>query len=256
MNILVSNDDGIQANGIAKLTETLSGVADVYVIAPSRQRSASSHGLSLSDEVVFHKVEDYPYAKDAYMVDGTPADCVKIGISLLESKGVHIDMVYSGINHGGNLGSDNIYSGTVSAAAEGMILGLPAVALSINAHDVQHFEGACKAALMVLPMAAKTGGQGFVVNINTPDIPAEEIKGLKPAKLGVTVYDQWYYVESKTDDTITYRYRGKPRIDESWEDDMDTKLILEGYATISAIKYDLNDYENKKTLESWELDWK
>ena len=137
-----------------------------------------------------------------------------------------------------------------------MILGLPAVALSINAHDVQHFEGACKAALMVLPMAAKTGGQGFVVNINTTDIPAEEIKGLKPAKLGVTVYDQWYYVESRTDDTITYRYRGKPGIDESWEDDMDTKLILEGYATISAIKYDLNDYENKKTLESWELDWK
>lgn len=127
MNILVSNDDGITTEGIKSLAKAMSSCGDVYVVAPHVQRSASSHALSVSGEITLREVE-FEGAKKAYECDGTPADCVKLGIDMLKQEGVIIDVVYAGINHGGNLGTDTMYSGTVSAAAEGMMAGLPAVA--------------------------------------------------------------------------------------------------------------------------------
>lgn len=131
MNILVSNDDGIKTEGIKALVKAMSREADIYVVAPHVQRSASSHALSVHTEITLREVE-FEGAKKAYECDGTPADCVKLGIDMLKQEGIYIDAVYSGINHGGNLGTDTMYSGTVSAAAEGMMAGLPAVAVSVN----------------------------------------------------------------------------------------------------------------------------
>ena len=118
MNILLANDDGINAEGIRQLAKALRSLGDVYVFAPDRQRSASSHALTIEKQLTIAR-EDFPGAKEAYSVDGTPADCVKLGIYALRDRGIDVDIVYSGINHGGNLGSDTMYSGTVSAAAEG-----------------------------------------------------------------------------------------------------------------------------------------
>lgn len=253
MNILVANDDGIQAEGIARLTEALSLAGhDVYVIAPNGQRSAYSHAISINKDVVFSKVEAYPFAKEAYMVDGTPADCVKLGTLFLKKRGIHTDAVYTGINHGANLGTDTMYSGTVSSAAEGAFLGLPAVAVSVTSHTPKHFEAACKAAVALLPYACAHIAPGSVININAPDLAECEIKGMRAAQLGNAKYDEWYYEAMDSGETITYRYAGTMVEDETWTDEMDTKLAREGYITVSAIKYDLNDYEGYETLKQWE----
>lgn len=252
MNILISNDDGIDAIGIKKLVEAMGTCADIYVVAPDTQRSASSHALSLRKEITVKEVE-FPGAKYALECSGTPADCVKLGIDLLKRKGIHMDAVYAGINLGANLGTDNMYSGTVSAAAEGMLEGIPAVAVSVCSHDATYFEGACKLAIDVLPIALEAKGKMGVISINTPDIPMENIKGVKAARLGTVEYDRWFEEVSRTDGTVTYKYTGEPLAKGNHEDDLDVKLIREGYATISAIKYDLNDYAGLKEIEKWEI---
>ena len=252
MNILISNDDGIDAIGIKKLVEAMGTCADIYVVAPDTQRSASSHALSLRKEITVKEVE-FPGAKYALECNGTPADCVKLGLDLLKKKGIHMDAVYAGINLGANLGTDNMYSGTVSAAAEGMLEGIPAVAVSVCSHDATYFEGACKLAVDVLPIALEAKGRLGVISINTPDIPMENIKGVKPARLGTVEYDQVFEEISRGNGTVTYKYTGEPIEIGNHEDDLDVKLINDGYATISAIKYDLNDYAGLKEMEKWEL---
>lgn len=252
MNILISNDDGIDAIGIKRLVEAMGTCADIYVVAPDTQRSASSHALSLRKEITVREVE-FPGAKYALECNGTPADCVKLGLDLLKKKGIHMDAVYAGINLGANLGTDNMYSGTVSAAAEGMLEGIPAVAVSVCSHDATYFEGACKLAVDVLPIALEAKGRLGVISINTPDIPMENIKGVKPARLGTVEYDQVFEEISRGNGTVTYKYTGEPIEIGNHEDDLDVKLINDGYATISAIKYDLNDYAGLKEMEKWEL---
>ena len=252
MNILISNDDGIDAIGIKKLVEAMGTCADIYVVAPDTQRSASSHALSLRKEITVREVE-FPGAKYALECNGTPADCGKLGLDLLKKKGIHMDAVYAGINLGANLGTDNMYSGTVSAAAEGMLEGIPAVAVSVCSHDATYFEGACKLAVDVLPIALKAKGRLGVISINTPDIPMENIKGVKPARLGTVEYDQVFEEISRGNGTVTYKYTGEPIEIGNHEDDLDVKHINDGYATISAIKYDLNDYAGLKEMEKWEL---
>ena len=252
MNILISNDDGIDAIGIKKLVEAMSKHADIYVVAPDTQRSASSHALSLRKEITVREVS-FTHAKYAFECSGTPADCVKLGIDLLKRKGIYMDAVYAGINLGANLGTDNMYSGTVSAAAEGMLEGIPAVAVSVCSHDATYFEGACKLAVDVLPIALREKGRMGVISINTPDIPMENIKGVRPARLGTVKYDQLFEEISRKGDTVTYKYIGEPIEEGNHEDGLDVKLIKDGYATVSAIKYDLNDYEGLKEIEKWEL---
>ena len=255
MNILVSNDDGINAEGIRKLAETLSGQGDVYVFAPHSQRSANSQALSIHEDIILKRLpaEDFTCAKEAYSVSGTPADCVKIGIDLMRRRGIEIDAVYTGINHGGNLGSDTMYSGTVSAAAEGAFEGKPAVAVSVNSHAPEHFEGCLVLAEKILPFAMKTAGKGQVISINSPDIPLEEIKGVVPARLGEVKYDQWFKVIDEREDSVTYRYAGVPVESKSWDEQTDALMIRKGYATIAMVRYDLNDYEGLEEIKKWEI---
>jgi len=252
MNILVSNDDGIQAQGIKELVKALSKEANVYVSAPASQRSASSHALSVNDKITMKKV-DFDYATMAFEVSGTPADCVKLGLYVLKEKGINIDIVYSGINHGGNLGTDTMYSGTVSAAAEGLFRGLPAVAVSVNSHEAQHFEGACILAADVLTKVIKDKENLGVVSINTPDLPVSQIKGVKTAKLGDIRYHEWFNVINEKDGEVTYTYSGVATELDHWTDDTDAKLIREGYATISSVKYDQNDYHGNMQIDKWEV---
>ena len=253
MNILVSNDDGINAEGIRRLAETLSGLGDVYVFAPDSERSASSHALSIIDDITVRRLPEgsFPATKEAYSVKGTPADCVKIGIDLLRRRGIETDIVYAGINHGGNLGSDTMYSGTVSAAAEGVFEGKPAVAVSVNSHAPRYFEGCLSLAERILPFALKTAGKGQLISINTPDVPLSEIKGVAPAKLGEVEYDQWFKVIDEKENAITYRYGGQPVESEGWDEDTDALLIRRGYATIAVVRYDLNDYEGLEEVKKW-----
>ncbi|MGN1333714.1 MAG: 5'/3'-nucleotidase SurE [Anaerovoracaceae bacterium] len=252
MNILVANDDGIKAEGIRRLAAALGKEGDVYVFAPDRQRSASSHALTIGNNLTITR-EDFPGVKEAYSVDGTPADCVKLGIYALHERDIEIDIVYSGINHGGNLGSDTMYSGTVSAAAEGAFLGKPAVAVSVASHEPEHFDAACSFAERILPFAMKAENQRKVISINTPDLPEKEIKGVTAATLGVMQYEESFNVVEKTQNSVTYRYSGKPMDSPDWNGDTDALLVKKGYAVISMIKYDLNDYQGLEEIKKWEI---
>lgn len=251
MNILVSNDDGYQAEGIRQLVKALSQKGDVYVFAPDSQRSASSHALSITGRVTVTEI-DFPYAKKAWKLSGTPADCSKMGLDIMKKQGIPVDIVYAGINHGANLGTDTMYSGTVSAAAEGMFVGLPSVAVSVASHGAKHFEAACDLAVKVFDAALETAGRNTLISINTPNLPASQIRGVKPARLGNTIYDEWLHVvDRKEDGSLVYEYTGCVIGYEDMDDDIDLKLVHDGYATISALRYDLNDYEEMKKIKEW-----
>ena len=206
-NILISNDDGIQAEGIRLLAQTLRAKGKVYVVAPDGQRSASSHCLSLHDDLVLTEVTDFLGAEKAWKLSGTPADCVKVGYDILRKQGIMVDIVYAGINHGANLATDTMYSGTVSAAAEGVFLGLPAVAVSVCDHYPKYFDGACDLAAAVFEHAMETKGSGTVVSLNAPNIPRAELKGVKVARLGTLTYHDWFDERSQVScATLQHRY--------------------------------------------------
>ncbi|MFO1507904.1 MAG: 5'/3'-nucleotidase SurE [Lysobacterales bacterium] len=180
MRVLVSNDDGVDAPGLAVLARRLAAVGEVVVVAPDRDRSGASNSLTLDRPI---RVKQLPDGR--YRVTGTPTDCVHLALSgLLEFEP---DIVVSGINNSANLGDDVIYSGTVSAAMEGRFLGLPAIAISLvaNGHDDRHYDSAADAVLMLMrrllvdPLPADT-----ILNVNVPDRPWGEIRGVEVTRLG------------------------------------------------------------------------
>ncbi|MBE9516691.1 MAG: 5'/3'-nucleotidase SurE [Proteobacteria bacterium] len=178
MQILLSNDDGYQATGIRCLAEHLSRCGEVTVVAPDRDRSGASNSLTLSRPLRVKQHDD-----GFYFVDGTPTDCVHLAITGLLKR--EPDIVISGINNGPNMGDDVLYSGTVAAAMEGRFLGLPAIAVSMASFEPNHYDTASKVVLNVLsrladsPVPADT-----ILNINIPDIPYDDIKGMQPTRLG------------------------------------------------------------------------
>ena len=241
MNILVANDDGIQADGIHALVGALSEVGNVYVVAPDGQRSGASHSITMFKDLYF-KEQEFPCAKKAYSFTGTPADCVKMGIALLESQGVEIHMVFAGINHGGNLGTDTLYSGTLGAAREGLINNKMSVAVSVNSHEPIGFTYAAMLAQKTAQLYKEKGlpkVAEYLWNINVPNIPEDQIKGVKLTKLGIRDYDNWFYPEYKEDGTIHIYYGGEP----IWREDVrcnrpetpDVCAIEENYATVTPL---------------------
>jgi len=179
MHFLISNDDGIDAEGIQVLSHTMAGLGQVTIVAPDQNRSGASNSLTLDSPVRIREI-----AERTYRVSGTPSDCVHIALTGLLEKDP--DIVISGINSGANLGDDVIYSGTVAAAMEGRFLGLPAIAVSLVFDDrPEHYETAARAVAMLVdrlrsdPLPADT-----ILNMNVPDRPWTEIEGLEVTRLG------------------------------------------------------------------------
>ena len=165
MKILVSNDDGYLATGINVLTDALSEIADVIVVAPDRNRSAASNSLTLHDPLRVSRV-----GENRYKVNGTPSDCVHLALTgFLDEEP---DLVVSGINHGANLGDDVIYSGTVAAAMEGRCLGFPTIAVSLVGHKLKHFDTAARVATELVQRLEKDPLPAeFIFNVNVPNRP-------------------------------------------------------------------------------------
>jgi 5'-nucleotidase len=178
MRILLSNDDGYLAPGLACLARALASQAHIDVVAPERDRSGASNSLTLTQPLRVQKGEN-----GFYYVDGTPTDCVHLAITGLLEK--EPDIVIAGINRGANLGDDVIYSGTVAAAMEGRFLGLPAIAVSLVGKTGTHFETAAEVVLRLLdklqrdPLPADT-----ILNVNVPDVPFEQLAGYEATRLG------------------------------------------------------------------------
>jgi len=183
MKILLSNDDGFTAPGIQLLRAELSEIADVLTVAPDRDRSGASNSLTLGSPLSVTE-----HAEKVYSVNGTPTDCVHLALTgLYEHE--EPDIVISGINAGANMGDDVIYSGTVAAAMEGRNLGLPAMAVSMASYHPNHFESGARAVILLLKqlpqlILSAEDDTATILNVNVPDIPWSDIKGLQATRLG------------------------------------------------------------------------
>ncbi len=253
MNILVANDDGIKAKGIFELVKGLSKVGNVYVCAPHIERSGAGHSISVRQGLEAKEVP-FENAKLAFEINGTPADCVKLGVLLLKDRGIKVDMVFSGINHGGNLGTDTHYSGTVSAAIEGCICGIPAVAVSVNSHNPRNLDVAAELAAQTFLKSAGKLDSKTVLNINLPDVPKEELKGIKYTTLGPREYENWF--ESKTIEggVFEFWYSGKPVLYDNLPEHYDVIAVQDGYASITPLRYDFTNYELIEELKNWGIE--
>lgn len=250
MKILVTNDDGIWSQGIGKLVAALATVSEIYVVAPNTQKSACGHGITVHEPIEV-EVVDFPKAKLAYSMSGTPADCVKLGLRILKEQGIEIDYVFSGINHGSNLGTDTLYSGTVSGAVEGVINAIPSFAVSVNSHNPVHFDPACELALEALELAKGKIDKRTVISINLPHLPKEEIKGKKVTRLGAREYDEAFIAEKISDTKTLYTYSGSPVVYNGLPEDIDVIAVQDGYSSITPLHYDLTDYDLVGEVKAW-----
>lgn len=253
MNILVTNDDGINAKGIKALVEALSDLGDVYVAAPESQKSACGHGITIHVPVMVHEVP-FEGAKKAWSVSGTPADCVKLGVNMLVQG--KIDMVFSGINQGGNLGTDVLYSGTVSGAVEGILLGIPSVAVSIDSHTGTNFDAAKRITRSVCKdMMEKELAPDTLLNINVPYLPEDEIKGIEVTPLGIREYTENFVERKDPRGKAYYWYSGVPVKKSSGEEDTDVLAVERGYISVTPIHFDLTNYKIIKEVKDWGIEY-
>lgn len=251
MNILITNDDGIQADGIIALAKAIKEIANVYVVAPDTQRSATGHAITIHNPIMI-KEEYIDDNIKAYSISGTPADCVKLGIESI-FKDVNIDLVLSGINNGANLGTDVIYSGTVSAAIEGLIQNKPAIAISYDSFKVSKEEYITASKHVVnLVNNIKNNMHIFddcILNVNIPD---RDIKGLKITKLGIRKYEN-DIEERQSPHGKRYVWIGGKIKEIIQEENSDISAIEKGYISITPINIDMTNMNKIEILKNIDL---
>lgn len=244
--ILVTNDDGVHSRGIIALFNAMKEIGDAYIIAPDRERSAVGHALTLHRPL---KVDEL--RENIFSVNGTPTDCVALGVHKILPK--KPDLVASGINRGANLGDDITYSGTVSAAIEGTILGVPSFAISLVGDKPFRYDTAVPFAIEVAKyILNKSLPYDTLLNVNVPNQHNDMIKGIKVTRQGKRVYDNAIQdTYSPWGDKHYWIGGGKPY----WEhgEDMDIQAVLNGYISITPVHLDLTNYE---ALEYLRKTWK
>ncbi|MFJ1267316.1 5'/3'-nucleotidase SurE [Legionella lytica] len=244
MKVLISNDDGVHAPGITILARELSTCVDIEVVAPDRNRSGASNSLSLSRPLKVKQLEN-----GYYSVEGTPTDCVHLALTGFLSNG--FDMVVSGINDGANLGDDVLYSGTVAAAMEGRYLGLPAIAMSMVGDTIKHYEtGAHIAKQLVAQLSAHSLPSQTILNVNVPDLPIDEIKGLQVTRLG-TRHGAQPLVKSQDPRGRPIYWIGLPGEAADCGPGTDFCAVKEGYVSITPLHLDMTNYKMFDQLSSW-----
>ena len=244
MKILVSNDDGYLATGIKALTAALASVAEVVVMAPDRNRSAASNSLTLN-----HPLRVSEVSKDRYKVDGTPSDCVHLAVTgFLDFEP---DLVVSGINHGANLGDDVIYSGTVAAAMEGRFLGLPTIAVSLVGQRLEHFDTAARVAReLVMKIERAPLASDVVLNVNVPNIPSSDLRGLQATRLGFRHKSEQILHDKDPYGRDIY-WVGPAGAGQDAGSGTDFHAIEAGYASVTPLRVDLTRHEAVADMSDW-----
>jgi len=239
VKIMVTNDDGIWAEGINTLTDTLKTQGyDVVVVAPDRPKSASSHAITLDMILPLREVKMPCGCKGYAVVNGSPSDCVLIGLGDIVKDA---DILVSGINHGANVGHDIIYSGTVAAAIEGILHGVPSVAISVDSWEGKYAETAAEVLISLLEKGLKDIlSSEYVLNINVPALPREEIKGYKVARMGGKAFEDWVVKRVDPRGRVYYWLDGRPVYEDS--EDTDIWAIKHGYVAITPITLDMTGY--------------
>jgi 5'-nucleotidase len=248
MRILLTNDDGIYAKGIEVLHAHLCKDYEVVVVAPETEQSAVGHAITLTDPLRVKSV-DRNGAFFGYAVKGTPADCVKLAINELVE--LAPDLVVSGINLGANVGINVIYSGTVSAATEGTILGVPAIAFSINSFRDPDFEPAARFARLLVQQVGEHGLPPHTsLNVNVPAIPESKIKGVRVTRQGITRFVEKFDRRVDPRENVYYWQCGStPPLDE--DGNTDASALANDCISITPIQHDLTNYDFLESLRSW-----
>ncbi len=246
MNILVSNDDGITSEGIEALADILEALGNVYVVAPDRERSASGHSLTLNHPLRVEEIK-----KNYLAVDGTPTDCVNLAMNGLLAK--KPDIVVSGINKGANMGDDITYSGTVAAAIEGTLLGVPAIAVSLASRNHQEFSAAADFSKKVVKFVLENGiPKDTLLNINVPNIEPDKIKGYRVTRQGKRIYGDT--IVEKTDPRgRKYYWVGGDNLGFENIENSDFNAVAEGYISITPVHLDLTNFDSMEEVGKWEL---
>lgn len=278
MNLLLSNDDGIFALGIRTLANTLADAGhSVTVVCPDRERSATGHGLTLHKPIRAELVETiFDPAIKAWACSGTPSDCVKLALgALLEQPP---DMVLAGINHGSNLGTDVLYSGTVSAAMEGAIEGIPSIAFSLTSFAAQDFQPAANFAKTLVQQFGKNPlTEAVLLNVNVPAVPQEAIAGVMMTRQGLRRYvDQFeqridprgktYYwlagelvqdVPQPSVELLVTAAQGSRTLDSAWLNSLptDVQAIRSNHITITPLQFNLTCASGLAHLRDWQLEF-
>lgn len=241
--ILITNDDGIHSHGLEMLEKTLCEVGDVFVVAPAAEMSGASHSLTLARPLRIRQIDDRHWT-----VDGTPTDCVTLALHRILNEDQLPHVCVSGINHGGNLGDDATYSGTVAGALEATILGVPGIAISLVARENFDFTEAARFALLAVRKILSEGlPEGTLLNVN---VPLGEIKGVKVTRQGIK--------NARPVITEHIDPRGKPYfwIGEQYfrsnaEDGTDYRAIEDGYISVTPLKSDMTDHGALTAIDSW-----
>lgn len=244
MRILLSNDDGYFAPGIANLAKILSDIADVTVVAPERDRSGASNSLTLDRPLSLHKSHN-----GFYYVNGTPTDCVHLAVTgMLDELP---DMVISGINDGANMGDDTVYSGTVAAATEGFLLGLPSIAVSLVSMSRGNFPTAAK---IVLDLVKRFVDNKFhvpiLLNVNVPDLPYEELQGVEVTRLGRR-HKAEPVIKYQTPRGETVYWVGAAGAAQDASEGTDFHALQNNRVSITPLQIDLTRYDQIGYVKNW-----
>ncbi|MEE4312689.1 MAG: 5'/3'-nucleotidase SurE [candidate division KSB1 bacterium] len=249
MKILLTNDDGINAPGLFSLYKEMRRVGETTIVAPDSEKSAVGHAITLSDPL---RVTDYYKNGEffGYAVNGTPADCVKLAYWALDIKP---DIVISGINLGHNTGINIIYSGTVSAATEGMFLNIPSIAISLTTFKDPDFSVAAKFARKLSLIVVRNGlPTGTLLNVNVPAVKEEDITGIVITKHGQANYQERFDRRVDPHNRVYYWLTGK-KVELEEADDVDDRAVLNNKISITPVHFDLTNYDFIDTLKKWDI---
>ncbi|MCX7875957.1 MAG: 5'/3'-nucleotidase SurE [Melioribacteraceae bacterium] len=251
MKILISNDDGINSPGLFVLANELKKIGEVTIVAPLTEQSAVGHAITMKYPLrvteIFKNGNFYGYA-----VDGTPADCIKMGIRNIMKESP--DIVVSGINLGSNAAINIIYSGTVSAAREAAIMDVPAIAVSVASHTAKHFDFAAKFSAKLSQIVVNKGlPNGTLLNVNVPDLPENELAGVLVTYQGKSKWDDIY--EERIDPYGNKYYWLTGKLIETDKDlKQDHFALKNNYVTVTPIHFDLTDYKTFEELKNWNIE--
>jgi 5'-nucleotidase len=247
VRILVSNDDGILGRGLALLADVCRTVGEVTVVAPDREQSGTSHSLTLTRPLRPVRRPD-----GAYQVDGTPTDCVLLALGTLMP--ARPDFVFSGINHGPNMGEDVLYSGTVAAAMEGLSLGIPGLAISFAGSDLDLMDSHRQwlERLVADIVRVRDFPRETLLNVNLPPVPGDQVRGIKVTTLGSRVYSE-SLMETRDPWGRRMYWIGGGQISWSGRQDSDFMAVRDGFISVTPLHVDLTNYRLLEEVQSWNL---
>lgn len=245
--ILVTNDDGVHSKGIMMLAKFLQEIGNVFVVAPDREKSAIAHSLTLHRPLRVEKIK-----RNFYAVDGTPADCVHLGVNAILPNRPRL--IVSGINKGGNLGDDIIYSGTVSAAFEGTLLGIPSFAISLVSRSHFKFEVAAQFALRMARYILKRElPPNTFLNINVPNLNEKEIKSYKITQQGRWIHGGDEVIEKMDPRGRKYYWIGGGQLIFNRGRNTDVEAVSKSYISITPLTLDLTNYSSMREIKKWRI---